>query len=368
MTEKYKSEAKKLGEELDKSSRALDRSKQKYRTAYITWEIANNSYAEAERNGNVTPIEVSKLRSVAGSKQHISDDCKGQYAQQLLKTNQFQEQYYFSHLPAVLNNLQNLDHTRISYIKEVLSNCLREERSIVPIVSKCYEGMDTAITGIDPSINSVMVVDKLKTGNVPPPDFTFEEMGGMGRDVNTLSRKSSRNVESNGGNVNFYQKKRELEKRVEDVEKEVEKGQKEMKALQLMVQTYSQNPKFGDAKQFQGELDAATHKVQMFESDLHSLKTELQEVECKLESLKNRSPFPGSTPVSMRKDDISPSGSRTSSVKSGSMSQGYGTISNYSGSDKDSIEGNVIPPGGTTENVDNDANVWGEDEWDDDEI
>ena len=55
-------------------------------------------------------------------------------------------------------------------------------------------------------------------------------------------------------------------------------GQKEMKALQLMVQTYSQNPKFGDAKQFQGELDAATHKVQMFESDLHSLKTELQEV------------------------------------------------------------------------------------------
>ena len=89
-------------------------------------------------------------------------------------------------------------------------------------------------------------------------------------------------------------------------------------------------------------------------------------MECKLESLKNRSPFPGSTPVSMRKDDISPSGSRTSSVKSGSMSQGYGTISNYSGSDKDSIEGNVIPPGGTIENVDNDANVWGEDEWDDD--
>ena len=54
-----------------------------------------------------------------------------------------------------------------------------------------------------------------------------------------------------------------------------------MKALQMMVQTYSQNPKFGDAKKFQGELDTATHKVQMLESDLHPLKNELQEVSTK---------------------------------------------------------------------------------------
>ena len=48
MTDKYKKEAKKLGDELDQSTKALDRSKQKYRTAYITWESANNSYMEVQ--------------------------------------------------------------------------------------------------------------------------------------------------------------------------------------------------------------------------------------------------------------------------------------------------------------------------------
>ena len=83
--------------------------------------------------------------------------------------------------------------------------------------------MDTAISGIDHSVNSVMVVDKLKTGNVPPPDFTFEEIGGMG--ITPDVKKSNRNLEVNGGNVNFYQKKRELEKKIEDLEKEIEKGE-----------------------------------------------------------------------------------------------------------------------------------------------
>ena len=45
-----------------------------------------------------------------------------------------------------------------------------------------------------------------------------------------------------------------------------------MKALQMMIETYKQNPGFGNAKQFQGEYDTATHKVQMLESEVKSLK------------------------------------------------------------------------------------------------
>ena len=67
-------------------------------------------------------------------------------------------------------------------------------------------------------------------------------------------------------------------------------GQKEMKSLQLMIQTYTQNPKFGDAKQFQGELDAAAHKVQLLESELHAMQTELVDVNNTLENIKNQSP------------------------------------------------------------------------------
>ena len=62
----------------------------------------------------------------------------------------------------------------------------------------------------------------------------------------------------------MFPRKRQLERKVAAVEGEVAKGQKEMVALQLMVATYRQNPSFGDATKFQGELEAAILRVQVF--------------------------------------------------------------------------------------------------------
>ena len=39
------------------------------------------------------------------------------------------------------------------------------------------------------------------------------------------------------------------------------RGQKEVAGLQLMVKSYTANPKFGDTKKLQGELRAAASKV-----------------------------------------------------------------------------------------------------------
>lgn len=40
-------------------------------------------------------------------------------------------------------------------------------------------------------------------------------------------------------------------------------GKKEIAALRLMVQSYTNNPKFGDASKFQSELDSAIYNVQV---------------------------------------------------------------------------------------------------------
>ena len=59
-----------------------------------------------------------------------------------------------------------------------------------------------------------------------------------------------------------------------------------------MVQSYTTNPKFGDAKKFQSELDSAIHHIQVLESDLHALSSELKDVNDKLEGKKGNSPHP----------------------------------------------------------------------------
>ena len=55
-------------------------------------------------------------------------------------------------------------------------------------------------------------------------------------------------------------------------------GKKEMTGLQLMVETYTKNPSYGDVNKFRAELDKVTHKVQVLESELFSVSSEMKEV------------------------------------------------------------------------------------------
>ena len=59
-----------------------------------------------------------------------------------------------------------------------------------------------------------------------------------------------------------------------------------MKSLQLMIQTYRENPKFGDVKNFECELEDAVLRVQQLQASLHSLRSQVEEVNLALENLK----------------------------------------------------------------------------------
>ena len=53
-----------------------------------------------------------------------------------------------------------------------------------------------------------------------------------------------------------------------------------------MIQTYRENPKFGDVKKFEEELELAVFRVQQLQSTLHSLRGQLDDVNLSLENLK----------------------------------------------------------------------------------
>jgi hypothetical protein len=105
-------------------------------------------------------------------------------------------------------------------------------------------------------------------------------------------------------------------------------GHKEIKAIKTMVQSYTQNPNFGNPKKFKEELESVILKVQKFESDLLSLHLQLSDANYQLGQKKSSEKCPLITPNTLH--DIvsdSPEGSRSSSA-------GYGTISNWSASDE----------------------------------
>lgn len=162
-----------------------------------------------------------------------------------------------------------------------MKQCIDAELEVAPIINKCREDMKNVMNSVDHMVDNQIVIERLKTGDQPPRDLDFEEMSnGLEIKVGTLGRKKSKaKLSKVTEESSLFGKKRELEKQIEEMELNIEKGtiscnftlatdeyvlgKKEISALRLMVQSYTNNPKFGDASKFQSELDSAIYNVQV---------------------------------------------------------------------------------------------------------
>ena len=101
-----------------------------------------------------------------------------------------------------------------------------------------------------------------------------------------------------------------------------------------MIESYTQNPSFGDAKTFQEELDSSILEVQKLEADFHSLNLVKKELDYQLEEKKSSQKQATLRPI------LNPKLSADSPVSSRASSAGYGTIS--SGSEGESDDSDIV--------------------------
>jgi len=334
--ENHRKDIKVLQNKLDKAYRNLEKSKEKYVRHHTDWQLSKEALKNAEAEGTTSKNEMEMMNQIAATKRQQVEDYKGEYAQQLVKTNKSQSEYFNSDLPAVLDSLQILSQNNCQFVKRIFSNCVGAEKEAAFIISKCHEEIENVIEDISPEEDTDRVIEKYKTGNIPPPDMQFEDLSdghiqlaGPGQ----IDTEKVQHEPSDGRDSNLYQKKRDLEKKIKDQQMLVEKGLKEVAALQLMVHTYKANPKFGDAGEFSRELDTATQRVEVLQSGVQLLGAELSGVSARLDQIRmSGSSF--STPEYGRREAVSPGESVISSVQS--VSTGYvSALSNSSASDKD---------------------------------
>jgi len=323
ITKKNMKDAKKLSEELDIMYKGVDKTKQKYQRSFLDWEDAKEEYLRASKDGLLSRKEISKLKSVSDSRQAQQEDYKGIYASQLMKTNSAQDQYYYKDLPVILNTLEKTEIDRINYVKVVLGQCVVAEKQAGGIIEKCRKDMETAINNIEPTHDSELVVESLKTGEVPPEHIAFDEIVTKA-DIkySTLTKKKSKSrLTKQDEEEKFFPKKKGLEKEIEEIEIKIVKGNKEIAALQLMVQSYTNNPKFGDVTKFKSELETAVYNVQVLEADLHSKNNQLKELKGKFKDApivardtSNISNLPENIPVVCSRSDSNSSSDRGSDI------------------------------------------------------
>ena len=96
-----------------------------------------------------------------------------------------------------------------------------------------------------------------------------------------------------------------------------------MSALQKMVNSYTENPQYGDANKLRLELDKVTHNVQLLESDRYSLTNQLRDVSNKLHVPSNPVVTRASDTCDMS-DTQSQSSGYPSSASSGDVDSQFG--------------------------------------------
>ena len=153
---------------------------------------------------------------------------------------------------------------------------------MAPIISKCQEDMRQYLDKVDVVAELASVVERYKTGGVPPSEIQFDDLS---LEVLIPSEPIQLSIQSESG-VFLYQEKRKLEKKIKQQEEEIQKGEREILGLTKMINTYKANPKFGCADQLCEQLEMSAQRVEILQSGVQLLQGELERVLSRLEIIK----------------------------------------------------------------------------------
>uniref|UniRef100_A0A4W6F724 Formin binding protein 1-like n=1 Tax=Lates calcarifer TaxID=8187 RepID=A0A4W6F724_LATCA len=168
-------EGRKAQQYLDHCWKQMDNSKRKFERECKEAEKSQVTYERLDNDINATKSEVEKAKAQFYLRTHMADESKNEYAAQLQNFNAEQWKHFNNSIPNIFKNLQDMDERRTVKLGETYRSFAEAERRVVPIISKCLEGMVSAAKAVDERRDSAIVVESFKSGFEPPGDFPFED-------------------------------------------------------------------------------------------------------------------------------------------------------------------------------------------------
>ncbi|XP_075944562.1 formin-binding protein 1-like [Anarhichas minor] len=322
-------EGRKAQQHLDHCWKLMDNSKRKFERECKEAEKSQITYDRLDNDINATKSEVEKAKAQFYLRTHMADESKNEYAAQLQNFNAEQWKHFNNAIPHIFKNLQDMDERRTVKLGETYRSFAEAERRVIPIVSKCLEGMVSAAKAVDMRRDSVIVVESFKSGFEPPADFPFEDFsqnlsrtGSDGtisntpkgdrdrdrdRDAAPGSRPDPKHPMSRTKNKLWLfgkkpkapsledfshlppeQRRKRLQQRIDELSKELQKEIDQRDALNKMKDVYEKNPQMGDPTSLQPKISETICNMEKLRSEIHKNETWLSEVEGKQSSRGDR--------------------------------------------------------------------------------
>ncbi|KAL7732662.1 hypothetical protein ACLKA6_013586 [Drosophila palustris] len=286
---------------------ALERAKRNYDKAYRDSEKAVENHKKADMDFNLSRAEVERYKNIMTSKIQQSDDAKNEYANQLQKTNNLQQQHYGILLPAVFNRLQELDEKRTRGIREFIIGAADVESSVAPIIARCMEGIVKAGESINEQEDSLKVIERYQSGFTPPPDIPFEDLSKMdssiasnqsnysnvtynhmtikgtisgpkfkkprGGILNSIFGSNKNSLTADGQKEDYSdlppnQQRKKLQAKIAELQHKVDQETNTRDGLMKMKIVYEANSSLGNPMTVEGQLNESEHELEKLKIDL----------------------------------------------------------------------------------------------------
>ncbi|XP_064214005.1 cdc42-interacting protein 4 homolog isoform X5 [Tribolium castaneum] len=315
-------EGNRLTQALQTQLENLQRSKKAYDKAFRDNEKALENFQKADADLHLSRAEVEKQRANLAYKTQVCDTTKNEYAMQLQRTNELQRQHFRSGLPEVFRQLQELDEKRIKNIKNFIRSSVDIERNVFPIINKCLDGILKAADVINEKEDTILVIEKYKSGFLPPEDIPFEDLSKGGSDSG--SANNINNIQISGklkdggytvkgtitgkamkkraGIFHIFgskgedlsdlppnQRRKKLMQKVEELKSKVAQETAAKDGLMKMKGVYEANPALGDPMTIEGQLNECSHRLDKLQGELKRYQSYLDDAIKGIQSGQNNS-------------------------------------------------------------------------------
>ncbi|XP_068878838.1 formin-binding protein 1-like isoform X1 [Aphelocoma coerulescens] len=310
-------EGRKAQQYLDMCWKQMDNSKKKFERECREAEKAQQSYERLDNDTNATKADVEKAKQQLNLRTHMADENKNEYAAQLQNFNGEQHKHYYIVIPQIYKQLQEMDERRTIKLSECYKGFADSERKVIPIISKCLEGMILAAKSVDEHRDSQLVIDCFKSGFEPPGDFPFEDYSqniyrtisdgtistpkqeGMRIDTKTTVGKAKGKLwlfgkKPKGPALEDFshlppeQRRKKLQQRIDELNRELQKETDQKDALIKMKDVYEKNPQMGDPSSLQPKLTETMSNMDRLRMEIHKNEAWLSEVEGKVAARSDR--------------------------------------------------------------------------------
>ncbi|XP_078138915.1 thyroid hormone receptor interactor 10b isoform X2 [Centroberyx gerrardi] len=286
------SDAKKAQQNLESSFKHLESTKKRFAKEWAEAEKATQQADKTENDVNATKLDVEKAKQHAHARTHTAEECRNDYAAQLQKYNKEQNLFYYTEIPQIFNNLQDMDERRIRRLAEGYCQFSETEKKVMPIISKCLEGISSAGGNTNEKQDSMLFIEQHKSGFERPGDVEFEDYTQGIKPATSdsslnpprvrtklwpFSKKNKPPAAEDFSHLPPEQRKKRLQAKIDDISKDLQKEQDQSEALEKMKGVYEQNPQMGDPSSLEPQITQTAQNIGRLRGELTKYESWLSE-------------------------------------------------------------------------------------------